>query len=47
LPVESFVVQKLANGNWEVKEGFVFEYFKWLAKARLLQIKLDECEKKR
>jgi len=40
-------VGKLPNGDWQVKEGFVFEYFKWLAKARLLQIKLDECEKKR
>jgi len=39
-------VQKLENGNWEVRPGLIYDYFKALAENKLLKIRIAELEKK-
>ena len=46
IPIEKDIVQKLANGNWEVKPGLIYDYFKALAENKLLKIRIAELEKK-
>lgn len=46
VPIEKNIVQKLANGNWEIRPGLIYDYFKVLAENKLLKIKIAELEKK-
>jgi hypothetical protein len=38
-------VQKLPNGNWEVKEGMVYEYLRLKVQVLVLEARLKELEK--
>jgi len=40
------IVQKLANGNWEVKPGLILKFFDLKWENKILRAKLDECIKK-
>jgi len=46
VPVEEVVVQKLPNGNWEVKAGFILAYGEALARIQVLEARIRELEKK-
>jgi len=40
------VVARLDNGNYEVKPGFVHNYFKLIAENIVLRLKVEKYEKK-
>lgn len=46
VPVEMVVVQRLANGNWEVTPGLIHGYAKALARIKILEARIRELEKK-
>jgi hypothetical protein len=46
VPVETFVVQKLANGNWEVTPGLILAYGEAQARIAMLEARIRELEKK-
>ena len=46
IPIEKDIVQKLENGNWEVRPGLIYDYFRTLAENKLLKIRIAELEKK-
>ena len=41
------VVRKLANGNWEVKPGYLLEHWGLLLKANIYKMKWKQCEDKK
>jgi len=43
--LNTLCVQKLPNGNWEVKEGMVYDYVKLLAENQVLKQRIKELEK--
>jgi hypothetical protein len=40
----NFIIQKLENGNYEVKPDFLLAHFELLVKARTLQLKVKKLE---
>jgi len=47
VPIEMLVVGRLPNGNWEVREGLVYSYAKALKQIKYLELRLEECERKK
>jgi hypothetical protein len=45
VPIEKDIVAILPSGNYEVKPGLVYDYFRALAQIKLLRIQLDELRK--
>jgi len=43
---EVAIVQKLPNGNYEVRPGLILKFFDLKWENKILQQKLDDCERK-
>jgi len=46
IDVDNMVVARLDNGNYEVKPGFVHNYFKLIAENVVLKLKIQKFEEK-
>lgn len=46
IDTDNMVVARLDNGNYEVKPGFIHNYFKLIAENVVLRLKVEKFERK-